>query len=68
MSKDEPPAVLVEWTVATQAYVDAKEANKPIKAKLARARKAWLAIKDEPGFKPSRFALKLMDEIMQPMH
>jgi hypothetical protein len=67
MPKARPPAVLVEWQAATQAYVDAKEADKPIKLALARARKAWVAIKDEPGFEPSAFALELMKEVMQPM-
>jgi hypothetical protein len=41
-----PPAVLVEWQAATQAYVDAKEADQPLGSAQARVKKAWLAIKD----------------------
>lgn len=67
MPKAHPPAILVEWQSATQAYVNAKEANESIRPALARARKAWVAIKDEPGFEPSPFALELMEEIMRPI-
>ena len=67
MPFEKPPAVFVEWQAATQAYVDAKEANKPLKPALVRARKAWLAIRDEPGFEPSPLALELMQEIMRPL-
>ena len=63
--RQKPPAILVEWTAATQAYVDAREANQPIGPALARVRKAWLAIKDEPEFEPSWFALRLMGEVMR---
>jgi hypothetical protein len=67
MPKERPPAVLVEWQAATQAYVDAKEANESLGPTLARARKAWLAIKDKPEFEPSPFALELMEEVMRPL-
>jgi hypothetical protein len=62
-----PPAVLVEWQAATQAYVDAKEADQPLGSAQARVKKAWLAIKDEPGFTPSPFAIELMEEVMRPV-
>jgi hypothetical protein len=65
MPKKHPPAVLVEWQAAVQEYVDAKEANESIRPALARARKAWLAIRDEPGFEPSPFAIELMEEVMR---
>ena len=55
MPSEKPPAVLVEWQAATQAYVDAREANESLGPALARARKAWIAIKDEPGFARSSF-------------
>ena len=47
-TREQPPAVLVEWQAATQEYVDAREADEPIGPALARVRKAWLAIKNEP--------------------
>ena len=62
--EDGPPAVLVEWQKATQAYVTAKETNQLTEEIRNRAREAWLAIKDKPGFEPSPFALELMAEIM----
>jgi hypothetical protein len=65
--KQDPPAEFVEWQAATQAYVDAREADRSLKLALARARKAWLMIKDKPGFEPSPFALELMEEIMRPL-
>ena len=67
ISMKEPPAILVEWTTATQNYVDAREANEPLGPALTRLRKAWLAIKDDPGFEPSDFALELMAEVMRPL-
>jgi hypothetical protein len=67
MPKEKPPAILVEWQAATQEYVDAKEANKSLEPARVRARKAWLAIKDDPGFEPSPFALELMEELMRPL-
>lgn len=42
--------------------------NTAIQPALARARAAWIAIKDERGFEPSPFALELMAEIMRPLH
>ena len=62
--EDGPPVVLVEWQKATQAYVTAKETNQLTEEIRNRAREAWLAIKDKPGFEPSPFALELMAEIM----
>jgi hypothetical protein len=67
MPKEQPPAVLVEWQAAVQAWADAMENNQPIKAAQARARKAWLAIKDDPRLETTPEVLKLMDELMRPM-
>ena len=58
-----PPAVLVEWTQALQAYVDAREAGAVTEAHRARAREAWAAIRATGGLEPSPDALALMDEI-----
>ena len=38
----EPPAVLVEWQQACQAYVDAREAGQVTEAIRARTRETWL--------------------------
>jgi len=67
LPKEQPPAVLVEWQAAVQAWADAMENNQPIKAAQARARKAWLAIKDDPRLETTPEVLKLMDELMRPM-
>jgi len=64
---EEPPAILVEWQQAMQNYVDAREANEPLEPALARLRKAWAALKDDPGFEPSPFAVELMAEVMRPL-
>ena len=61
----EPPAVLVEWQAAVQAYVDARSTNTVTEAHRARAREAWAAIKDR--MEPSAFALELMEEIERPL-
>jgi hypothetical protein len=65
MPRQKPPAVLVEWQTATQAWADAKEANQLTAPILARARKAWLAIRDDPRLDPSPDALELMEEVMR---
>ena len=62
-----PPAVLVEWQAAVQAWVDATENSQPIKAAQARAQKAWLAVRDDPRLDTNPEVLDLMDEIMRPM-
>ena len=57
--QDEPPAVLVEWTEALQAYVAADEAGLLTAAIRERARRAWAPLRDNPAFRP----LRLMNEI-----
>ena len=65
MKLKEPPAAFVEWQQAVQEYVDTREVNEPLEPALTRVRKAWLALKDDPHFTPSRFAIALMAEAMQ---
>jgi hypothetical protein len=61
--QDGPPALLVEWQEALQAYVDAKEAGQLTEAIRQRALRAWAPLRDTPAFEPSPFALKLMKKI-----
>ena len=62
-SRDRSPAILVEWTAALQAFVDADEAGLMTSAIRERALRAWAPLRDNPAFEPSRFALRLMDKV-----
>ena len=61
--QDGPPAVLVEWTEALQAYCDADEAGRVTAVIRERALQSWALLRDNPAFEPSRFALRLMDKV-----
>ena len=46
-----------------QAYVGARKAGQLTEAIRRRALRAWALLRDNPAFEPSRFALRLMEQI-----
>lgn len=67
-TSSEGAANFAAWTAAVQDYLTALDAGEATEELQQRVRTAWMPLRYEMAFEPSRFALKLMEDVFNSTH
>jgi hypothetical protein len=62
------PAILKEFVDAVQAYIVARDEGDKTDEIEQRIREAWLPLREDMSYVPSKFALELVEKIFHTTH